>query len=65
MFLSTALARPAWAAYDKEVFEGDEMPEVMVGKTDAPLGFFQYDQGHVMWAAFPAFFDHAEGTWER
>lgn len=65
MFVSTALARPAWTAYGLPVFDGDNetMPEVLEGYTAAPLAFFQHDEGHVMWAAFPAFLDHAERNW--
>jgi len=67
MYISTALARPAWAVYGKPVLDGDDtaMPKVLVGKVDTPLAFFQHDQGHVMWAAMEAFLDHAERTWEN
>jgi hypothetical protein len=62
MYISTALARPAWAVYGLPVFDGDDttMPKVLVGKVDTPLAFYQHDQGHVMWAAMEAFLDHAE-----
>jgi hypothetical protein len=63
MFISTALARPAWGVYGLPVFEGDDMPKVMVGKVETPLAFYQHDQGHVMWAAMEAFLDHAERKW--
>ena len=67
MRCATALARPAWAVDGAKVFESDgqTMPEVLKGYTDAPLAFYQHDQGHVMWAAMEAFLDHAEATWEQ
>ena len=65
MFISTALARPAWTAMGETVFAAEDMPEVMVGEVANPLAFFQHDEGHVMWRPFPAFLDHAERTWER
>jgi len=65
MFIATALARPAWAVYGAPTFDGDDttMPPVLAGQVDAPLAFYQHDEGHVMWAAMEAFLDHAERNW--
>ena len=60
MWLSTALAAPAWQAFGLEAPPAGAMPPVLEGYTDTPLAFYQHDQGHVMWAAWEAFLDHAE-----
>ena len=59
-WIATALARPAWGAYDRPVFPDQPRPGPNSGPTDAPLGFWQHGEGHVMWPAFLPFFAHAD-----
>ena len=59
-WLATALARPAWSAYDTPVFADRSRPVAHSGPTETPLAFWQHGEGHVMWPAFDAFFAHAE-----
>lgn len=59
-WLATRLAQPAWAIYGKAVPGGDAQPAVLTGETGFTLSWYQHDQGHVMWPAMGAFFDHAD-----
>ena len=54
------LARPAWDASGKRTFPDQPRPQPGDEPPQTPLSFYQHGQGHVMWPAFEALFDHAE-----
>ncbi len=59
-WLATALARPAWSAYETAVFPDQARPAADSGPVESPLAFWQHGEGHVMDPAFAPFFAHAD-----
>ena len=58
-WIAADLAEPAWGkVYGLPVPPSHDMPPVLKGYTGYPLAFFQHDQGHVPWPAYPAFIAH-------
>ncbi|MBO0750287.1 MAG: hypothetical protein J2O44_07660, partial [Porphyrobacter sp.] len=60
-WIAADLAEPAWGkVYGLPVPPSHAKPPVLEGYTHYPLAFFQHDQGHVPWPAYPAFIRHEQ-----
>jgi len=60
MWTAAALAQPAWELFGAATPRGPMPVAQSLEQARYPLGWYQHGEGHVMWPAFPAFFDHAE-----
>ncbi|WP_338243526.1 alpha/beta hydrolase family protein [Aurantiacibacter hainanensis] len=57
---ATLLARAAWRATGADTFPDEARPQPGHGPLETPLAFYQHAEGHVMWPAFEALFNHTE-----
>lgn len=53
-------AQPAWELHGASVPRTGMPVAQSLEQARYPLGWYQHGEGHVMWPAFPPFFDHAE-----
>lgn len=60
MWTAYALAQPAWDALGASTPQTGMPVAQSLEQARYPLGWYQHGEGHVMWPAFPAFYDHAE-----
>ena len=60
MWTGFAQAQPVWEMLGASVPRTGMPVAQSLEQARYPLGWYQHGEGHVMWPAFPPFFDHAE-----